>query len=120
MTSVPRKEHTFLIPKCRGSDRVVHPTSAWEWLDDELIVHFAALSRIRPTVEGEYTSRRTGRREPDECVVYFLALTEAESDQLRAVLRRACVVFDQECVYLSVGGNVEFIDHPDTLPVAAG
>jgi hypothetical protein len=41
--------------------------------------------------------------------VGFTAIPTRVIEELRNVLRQACTVFQQKCVYLSVAGHVEFI-----------
>jgi hypothetical protein len=61
------------------------------------------------TFEGWYLDRDTGKRERDVSWKYFVALSRSEVDDLRSLLRSACVVFGQKCIYLSVAGHVELI-----------
>jgi hypothetical protein len=43
---------------------------------------------------------------------YTVALPREEVGRLGALLREACVVFAQKCIYLSVAGYVEFVEGP--------
>jgi hypothetical protein len=39
-----------------------------------------------------------------------VAVADEKLDQLRSLLRAACLFFGQKCIYLSVAGHVEFIE----------
>jgi hypothetical protein len=64
------------------------------------------------TFEGWYIDRDTGRRVKDTSWKYYVALAEADVARLRAMLRSACEVFAQKCIYLSMAGHVEFVESP--------
>jgi hypothetical protein len=40
---------------------------------------------------------------------FIVALPRRRLRELRALLVEACGVFQQKCIYLSVGGTVEFV-----------
>jgi hypothetical protein len=52
----------------------------------------------------------------DESRRYVVALPQDQVDELRALLREACTVFQQKCIYLSVAGYVEFVYGPGHEP----
>ncbi len=54
----------------------------------------------------------TGKRVTDRSRNYRVALTREDLGDLRALLREACAVFAQKCIYLSVAGHVEFVKGP--------
>ena len=43
-------------------------------------------------------------------LVYVVAMTESQLDELRTLLSVACIKFQQKCIYLSAAGQVEFIE----------
>jgi hypothetical protein len=105
-------ECSFLIPLRRDrilSDGRPHRRKAWTWLDEELSP-FGGASRAPEPYEGWYRDRETGERVTDRSRKYFVAVPRAQLDELRGVLRQACVEFQQKCIYLSVAGRVEFVE----------
>ena len=106
-------ECTFLVPLARDanlSDGSKHPAEAWEWLDNELFVRFSGGTMAPGTYQGFYRDPDTGQRVNDESYRFIVAVDEADLEPLRSMLRAACVLFAQKCIYLSVAGNVEFIE----------
>jgi hypothetical protein len=107
-------ECSFLIPVRRDrslSDGRPHGRAAWNWLDDQL-VQFGGATRALALYEGWYPDPDTGRRVWDRSQKHTVALARTEVRRLRAVLRDACRVFRQKCIYLSVAGHVEFVEGP--------
>jgi len=107
----PLLECSFLIPLRRDrnlSDGRAHAKKAWKWLENELY-EFDGATLANTTFEGWYLDRDTRTRERDISWKYFVALPRSDVERLRALLRRACVVFAQKCIYLSVAGRVEFV-----------
>jgi len=104
-------ECSFLIPM-RGdrslSDGKPHSKKAWAWLDRELYF-FGGATRSTEPVEGWYVDPDTGKRVEDLSRKYTVAVARSELFQLRSVLREACVIFQQKCIYLSIAGRVEFV-----------
>jgi len=105
-------ECSFFIP-VRGdrslSDGAEHPRDTWKWLDDRLY-DFGGASRANDLYEGWYRDPQTGG-EPvwDLSKKYIVAVSRKELSRLRALLRTACKVFSQKCIYLSVAGQVELV-----------
>jgi hypothetical protein len=62
--------------------------------------------------KGWYLDPDTGERVPDRSMRYTVAVPPGKVPRLRAVLREACGVFQQKCIYLSVAGHVEFVEGP--------
>ena len=48
----------------------------------------------------------------DESARFIVALPESQVDELRQLLVEACNRFYQKCIYLSVAGQVEFVNKP--------
>jgi hypothetical protein len=106
-------ECSFFIPLTRDanlSDGAAHLEEAWEWLDNELFHRFRGRTIAPGEYRGFYQDPDTGERVSDSSYRYFVAVPETELDGLRSVLAGACVIFAQKCIYLSVGGKVEFIE----------
>ncbi|MFQ5731192.1 MAG: hypothetical protein ACE5KM_04460 [Planctomycetaceae bacterium] len=109
-------ECSFLIPICGDanlSDGDPHPVEYWEWLFDELFERFGGGTLAPGMWEGFYTDPDSGTRVSDESRKYIVAILESELPSLRGFLAECCREFDQKCVYLSVAGDVEFVEHPD-------
>lgn len=62
--------------------------------------------------EGWYHDPDTGKRVTDRSRRFWMAVGADRIGQLRSVLKEACLVFFQKCIYLSVAGQVEFVRGP--------
>jgi hypothetical protein len=106
-------ECSFFIPLRRDknlSDGTVHPREAWDWLDNELFARFNGGTKAPGEYEGYYHDADTGQRVSDVSYRFIIAVPTGEVDTVRSLLAAACVIFAQKCIYLSVGGDVEFIE----------
>ena len=110
-------ECRFFIPLVRDGNRNVHAPRAWQRLNAVLYATFRA-STTRKTLwisidalSGEYHGKQG--RVVDESREYILAIPRDRLDELRRILRRACITFDQQCLYFSVQGLVEFPEATD-------
>ena len=115
MTPKSLLECGFLIPLHRDanlSDGEVHSITAWAWLEDRLS-DFGGATRSPGAYEGWYHDPDTGEKITDRSRKYTVAVSRGRVRKLRALLREACSVFQQKCIYLSVAGQVEFIEGPD-------
>lgn len=104
----------FYIPLHRDkhlSDGQSHLPEAWEWLDDSLY-EFGGATRSTALYVGCYMDRDAKDRVYDQSCRYEVALPPRQVGKLRALLRKACQVFQQKCIYLSVAGYVEFVEGP--------
>ncbi|MGD9854579.1 MAG: hypothetical protein AB7U20_06460 [Planctomycetaceae bacterium] len=102
----------MLIPIRRDhdlSDGELHSTDAWSWIDDPLFVQFEGGTMAPGLYTGFYRDPDTGSRVDDSSRKFIVALPRRRLRELRALLESACGVFQQKCIYLSIGGNVEFI-----------
>jgi hypothetical protein len=113
MVLEPVLECSFLIPIFRDgelSDGKVHKPWLWDWIEDELHVRFGGFTVAPGRFRGSYTDPDTEERVSDESVRFTVAVTESRVDELRNLLSGACVIFQQKCIYLSIAGQVEFIE----------
>jgi hypothetical protein len=104
----------FFIPIRRDknlSDGQAHLAEAWEWLDDNLY-DFGGATRSAGLYLGFYEDPDTKERVHDRSCRYEVALPRKQVSKLRVLLREACEVFQQKCIYLSVAGQVEFVEGP--------
>jgi hypothetical protein len=111
-------ECSFLIPVRRDrilSDGRPHRKTAWAWLESGLSA-FDGATRASSLYPGWYPDPQTGKRVDDRSRKYFVALPRARVEELRALLRQACGMFAQKCIYLSVVGRVEFVEGSDDAP----
>ena len=109
-------ELSFLVPEVRNSDRQLHQPIAWRLLQDEIRRRFpGGLSgpenfyRAVDLVPGEYAGAPGDPPICDRSRRYILALPARRIDEVRELLSKAAVTFDQEAMYLCVAGAVEFI-----------
>ncbi len=106
-------ECSFLMPIHRDanlSDGRQHSYEAWEWLDDMLFEVFGGRTLAPGVHEGFYQDPDTGEKVSDRSYKYTVALPRSGLKQLRTLLSEACRVFAQKSIYLSVAGQVEFIE----------
>jgi hypothetical protein len=104
-------ECSFLIPIRRDrhlADGGLHNKQAWRWLDAQLY-DFGGATRAGELYEGWYLDPDTKAPVHDLSKKYIVAIPRRELGRLRVVLREACNVFQQKCIYLSVAGAVEFV-----------
>lgn len=113
-------EVSFLVPEVRSSDRQLHQPIAWRLLQDEIRRKFPEghsgpenFYRAVDVVPGEYSAAPGDPPISDRSRRYILALPEARIEEVRGLLRKAALTFDQKAIYLSVAGVVEFIDPGD-------
>ena len=108
----PLLECSFLIPVCRDanlSDGGEHEKWLWTWLDGELFLRFGGGTQAPGLYRGFYVDPDTKERVADRCFKFFVAVEKAQVDELRQLLQGACFLFQQKCIYLNVGGRVEFV-----------
>ena len=107
------KECRFLVPVHRDveiSDGGIHDPASWNWLHEQMRQRFSGWTRLSGKCVGEWISDTTGEIIADQSVQYFVAVPTTRLPLLRDLLRDACVVFGQQCIYLSIGGFVEFVE----------
>ena len=105
-------ECSFLLPIRRDrnlSDGKPHHRRVWIWLEDRL-GDFGGLTRDTALHAGYYVDPDTEEAVKDLSRRYTVALPRKSIARLRGVLREACEVFQQKCIYLSVAGHVEFVE----------
>jgi len=115
MTHPRLLECSFLIPLVRDShlsDGQPHDPDLWEWLDDEVLWRFGGRTLDLGRFEGFYLDPDTGEKVFDVSRKYVVAVPEDRLDELRALLSVASFSFAQKCIYLSIAGQVEFIEGP--------
>jgi len=116
----PLLECRFMIPVVRNSDRKPHSPLAWRVLQDAIRREYPKghtgpenFYHASSLVPGEYEEEATGHTVKDLSRQYTIALSESQLEELRNLLGKAAITFDQEAIYLSVSGKVEFIK-PET------
>ena len=106
----------FLIPLNRDkviSDGERHPPLVWQWLNDAVYTTFEGLTIAPGVYKGIWKSPKTGQAVRDSTRKFIIALPPKDVEKLRSFLRQACRVFEQECIYLNVGGYVEYVEPED-------
>lgn len=107
-------ECSFFIPMRRDkeiSDGKSHTAASWDWLQDELLELFDGWTLAPGEFEGRWKGPK-GSAIYDQSRQYIVAVKKSRLQNLRALLREACVVFRQQAIYLSIGGKIEFIEDP--------
>ena len=108
-------ECTFLIPIYGDqdlSDGEEHRADEWGWLADNTFLLFGGGTRAPGLYDGFYTDPDSGNRVNDQSRKYIVAVPKRQMNDLRNFLAEACLVFHQKCIYLSIAGEVEFIEPP--------
>jgi hypothetical protein len=109
-------ECSFLIPLHRDqeiSDGNSHKPVAWDWLRHELYDRFDGWTLAPDVYEGMWKSP-SGLPIADQSRKYIVAIPESKIQNLRTMVADACVQFQQQMIYLSIAGQVEFIKPPTT------
>lgn len=106
----------FFIPIVRNSDKKPHQPVSWNLLVDEIRRMFPAghsgpetFYRGDTFLPGEFEEKPGAPPVKDESRRYILAIPESKTNDLRTLLRMAAHTFDQQAIYLSVAGIVEFV-----------
>jgi hypothetical protein len=76
------------------------------------LIEFGGATRDTGLYEGWYVDPDTREPVKDSSRRYMVALPRKQLESLRALLRQACEVFQQKCIYLSIAGQVEFVEGP--------
>jgi hypothetical protein len=108
----PLLECSFWVPVRRDkqlSDGKIRGQKAWDWLEGALF-QFGGATRSGALDRGWYLDPDTRKPVSDVSQKYTVALPRKELSRLRSLLREACAVFYQKCIYLSVAGHVEFVE----------
>ncbi|MFO0967091.1 MAG: hypothetical protein U0793_16105 [Gemmataceae bacterium] len=111
-----RLQCEFFIPIVRDSDKKPHQAVACNLLVNEIRRVFPAghsgpetFYRGDSLVPGEYEPAPGVPPIADTSRRYILAVADSKVSDLRSMLRMAAHTFDQQAIYLSVAGAVEFI-----------
>ncbi len=59
---------------------------------------------------GEWVQGQSGKVIEDESRKYHVAVPKDQVKRLRGILRKVANSFDQECIFLSVAGLVEYVE----------
>ncbi len=116
--SVPFVECSFLIPVLRDSDRQLHSPLMWRLLQDALHRGFGGRTgpqrvfafRSAELVPGGWIPEGDQQAIEDESRLYKVSVREDRLDELRLLLRRVASSFDQQAIYLSIRGYVEYLE----------
>lgn len=86
-----------------------HPTFRWKSLENALYEHFGGWTRLPGETSGMWKDRMTGEPARDRCRWFQVDLDSARVEDLRELLRRACVTFVQQEIRVVVDGKPEYI-----------
>jgi hypothetical protein len=106
-------ECAFLLPIRRDaqmSDGKFHDPEVWDWLYKELTNRFSFLVRAPGLYERVWKRPETGELLREKSNKIYVAAKLDDLAILREFLAEACKRFHQKTLYLSVAGNVEFLD----------
>jgi hypothetical protein len=106
-------ECQFLIPVCRDAeiaDGETHELESWQWLENQLLAQFSGWSKASELFQGAWRSSASGKVTHDTSIRYFAAVHKSKLNDLRGILKLACIEFGKQCIYLSVAGVVEFVE----------
>ena len=112
---------TFLIPI--REDPVIgngqlHPPFRWKALQDALIERFGGWTTSTAEAHGAWVDPSTNEPVEDRSRVFEMDVDEDRLDEIRALLRRACRTFVQQCIRVVILGRAEYIEGcPDDEPL---
>jgi hypothetical protein len=103
---------TFQIPitedKTVGSG-APHSPFRWKTLQDALYEQFGGWTSLPGRTAGVWKDRKTGKPVRDRCRLFQVDLEENRVDELREILRRACLTFVQQEIRAIVDGKPEYL-----------
>lgn len=104
-----------IIPTVPGRTRLPWaPNKLPDW-ESATAYLLGGISPIALGVVGKWRNPAVSARKgivPDPQNRYKIVVSDSRVDELREFLRFTCVHFEQECLYFTVAGNVEFPDNP--------
>ena len=99
----------FLMPIVRNGNRQEHEAWVCEALHSALYERFGGYTVASTVYSGTYRDA-SGECINDVSRMYKVALAPSQLGIMREILKHTAKVFDQESVFLSVQGNVEFVN----------
>ena len=100
-------ESTFLIPMTKNKSSKKHPKELWDKFHDELRDTFGGFTKDT-VVYGQWKNSN-GETVEDYSQKYTIAIDLDRKLELREMLFKYKLLFKQECIYLSILGQVYFI-----------
>lgn len=77
-------------------------------VEDALLESFGGFSMDNSTVKGQWKDS-DGNVHADSSRRFTCAVNACQISKLRSIVRDVCREFDQQCIYFSVAGRVEFV-----------
>jgi|SRR5215216_3473745 len=113
-----------MIPLVGNSDKGPHRDATWAWLESKFIELARGFSgpkiyKSLSSVSGAYMDPQ-GHLVRDENRHYIISLLSCRIDSLKTLLEEACLMFDQDFIYLNIGGQAEFVFSPNSPAVHGG
>ncbi len=96
----PLREYTFLIPLVRDTSKAKHHDNTWSWLYSQLNYLFHGYI-IGETVKGAWIDD-TGEIVIELSKLIRVSLPPSRESELRGLLSRCKVYFDQQAIYLAM------------------
>lgn len=104
-----------IIPTVSGRTRLPWaPNKMPDW-ESATAYLFGGISPIALGVVGKWRNPAASPGQgivPDPQNRYEIAVPNSRVDELREFLKFTCVHFEQECLYVNVDGNVDFLNNP--------
>lgn len=108
-------ECSFLMPiRSDGnqSNDAEREAKAWQWLESELLSSFRGIRMYRDTTLGLQRDPDSGQIVAGKLYRYTVPVEKRRLGDMRKLLISACDVFHQKSIYLSIAGQVEFVELP--------
>lgn len=110
----------FQIPIREDDDKgsgKLHPPFRWRALHDALYTNFGGWTR-GGTVQGVWRDPEKNRPVHDKSRTYEVDVPEERLDEIKGLLRRACLTFVQKCIRVKIDGKALYLSeepHDESL-----
>ena len=103
---------TFLVPVREDSvigNGQLHPPFRWKALQDALTQSFDGFTMPSGKVQGVWIDPKTSKPVKDTSREFQVDVDEGRLDEVRALVRRACRTFAQQCIRVVILGRAEYV-----------
>jgi len=84
-------------------------SKACQWLEAKLLSLFKGVKVYRDSTSGLYLVPHSNQSVAGKFCRYTVPVQKRRLDEMRRILIDLCDAFDQESIYLSIAGHVEFV-----------